>query len=211
MALVLSWYSLGCSLLGQGSTNLDTGCQEKTSWIRHPTLITASVTCTGERRMGTPELGSRVVYFNELLRPAKEAPFTFVLYRKTKGGGRDKALNKCFLTPECGKQDWAHHKSRQVWGTGAAKNCLLPPCVLFLSPKSNQVILGKKRPGLGKTAQKGKLSRHQRRVKGRQDVTNPVQTLRSFWWLNDSCRVFYFIFLIQDNNVCLWYIIWRQY
>lgn len=66
-APVLCWYSLGCSLLGQGSTNLDTGCQEKTSWIIHWTLITASVTCTGECRMGTPELGSTVVYFNELL------------------------------------------------------------------------------------------------------------------------------------------------
>lgn len=66
-ALFQSWYSLGCSLLGQGGTNPDTGCQEKTSWIPHRTLITAAVTCTLQYRMGTPELGNLVVYFNELL------------------------------------------------------------------------------------------------------------------------------------------------
>lgn len=38
-----------------------------------------------------PELGSVVVYFNELLPLLKKL-------KKTKGGRRDKALNKCFLT-----------------------------------------------------------------------------------------------------------------
>lgn len=66
-ALFQSWYSLGCFLLGWSCTNPDTGCQEKTSWITHRTLITASVTCTLQYRMGTPELGNVVVYFNELL------------------------------------------------------------------------------------------------------------------------------------------------
>lgn len=66
-ALFPSPYSLGCFLLGQGCTNPDTGCQEQTSRIPHQTLITASVTCTLQYRMGPPELGNVVVYFNELL------------------------------------------------------------------------------------------------------------------------------------------------
>lgn len=49
--------------------------------------------------MGTPELESTVVCFNELLVLLRTLLFAFVLYRKTKGGRRDKALNKCFLTP----------------------------------------------------------------------------------------------------------------
>lgn len=32
--------------------------------------------------------------------PAKKAPFTFVLYRKAKGGREDKALKECFPTPD---------------------------------------------------------------------------------------------------------------
>lgn len=147
-APVLCWYSLGCSLLGQGSTNLDTGCQEKTSWIIHWTLITASVTCTGECRMGTPELGSTVVYFNELLPLLRKLLSLLCSTERPRGVGGTKLWISAFEHWQTtGKPDWAHHTSRQVWGT-VAKNCLLPFCP-FLSPKSNQVILGKKQPGLG--------------------------------------------------------------
>lgn len=66
-ALFPSWRSLGRFLLGQGCTDPDTSWQEKTSWIPHGTLITASMTRTPKYRMGTPELGNVVVYFNELL------------------------------------------------------------------------------------------------------------------------------------------------
>lgn len=66
-ALFPNWYSLGCFLLGQGCTNPDTGRQEQASWIPHRTLIAASVTCTVKYRMGPPELGNVLVYFNELL------------------------------------------------------------------------------------------------------------------------------------------------
>lgn len=65
-----------------------------------------------------------------------------MLYRKTKGGRRDKALNNCFLALNVANRT-EHHKSRQVWGA-LAKNGLLP-LMPFLVSKVQSRDPGKKR------------------------------------------------------------------
>lgn len=84
-----------------------------------------------------------------------------MLYRKTEGGRRDKALNDCFLTPNVA------NRMEHITNLGRCEVEWLripaPSACPFLSPKSNQVILGKKYAWFGEGGserKKKKLPRH---------------------------------------------------
>lgn len=106
--------------------------------------------------LGTPELGSTVVYFNELL-PLLRKLLSLLcsIYRKTQGGRRDKALNKCVLT--------LANRTEHITNPGRCKVqrlrivcCLSLP---FLVAKVQSSDPGKETAWLGECAQKGNLTR----------------------------------------------------
>lgn len=61
--------------------------------------------------------------------PCARGFFHFCAPQKNPGGWKGQSFESLLSSTECGKQERAHHKSRQVWG-GVAEICLLPLHVL---------------------------------------------------------------------------------